>query len=105
MKDPNIELGKCYSIAGRRPIIVTQYSVVYGKRVRGHTYSGGFMDEEPGYVYVKGYTPRRYRDLAKFNTIVKQVYPIKTLADVERTEWPTRTEFRFRPSSKIVELE
>lgn len=86
-------LGHCYKIAGRRALVITQYRVDYGNARKGV------------YIYVQGFTPRKYEQYKKFCTIVENDPEFRTVAQVEGITQPVPTRFRFRQGSKIEEVE
>mgnify|MGYP007116815925 CR=1 FL=1 len=79
-----VEPGKCYSIAGRKPIVVT--TVEYGASRR---------------IKVIGYTPVRYSRLLKHRFYDTRTD--KTVGELLNIAYPKPTEFRYNYGSKIVE--
>lgn len=97
-----LECGHCYSIAGRTPIVVQRYEIVFGK---------GMFGKQGGYIYIEGWTRRAYKIASKFWEIpdsyaedYKAGKPVKTIGELEGLEEPPLTKFRFRQHAKIVEV-
>lgn len=83
----------CYRIAGRRPIVVESYR----RQVDG-----------TGYISVTGYTVSRWKRWVEFHTYDDSrvsAGDYRTNGDAKGLAYPRPTEFRFRPSSKVVEVE
>lgn len=78
-----IELGNCYRIAGRTPIVVTSVTYYSNSKRTG----------------VRGYTLPRYKQYLKFHTINTDTF--KSQAEEEGIDTPEITEFRFNSTSKI----
>lgn len=101
-----VRMGRCYRFGRHQPVVVVQLTYIMGKGspLKDNPFTRG---RAPGYVYIKGYPPKRYEEYQKWYTVpnaAKKDY--RTQAEIEGlTEAPEPVEFRVRPTSKVVEIE
>ena len=84
-----IQLGKCYRIGGRTPLVLIKYQYGTGKRVT-----------------ISGYTRTKMKEYEKFNILYEPLTKdFKTIAEVEGTERPELTTIRVNSNTKVEEVQ
>jgi len=83
-----LKIGRCYKIGGRRPLVIMEYKVHFKGRME-----------------ISGYTPKRYEEYNKFNTLYKpEDKDYRTIAEVEGIEMPPRTSIRINSNCSFEEV-